>query len=228
MSKKLIFGDCLEELPLLAPAYFDLILCDLPYGTTQAPWDKKLPLGELWPLLRRVLKPSGAVVMFSAFPFTGEVFQSNAKEFRLHMIWAKTTATGFFQAKKRPLKAHEDMLLFSPLPSPFYAPQMEEGEPYIRKRKGRSKTVLYTPTERTDTVNKGERYPTTVRHYPPPKEKGAKPNPKAAPPTLLALEELLPLGRYCARPNHGERLLWGRCFIFGLFLCGDRKGPRAV
>lgn len=215
----------MEELPLLLPAYFDLVICDLPYGVTQAPWDKKLPLGELWPLLRRVLKPSGAVIMFSAFPFTGEVWESNKEEFRLHLVWSKTAATGFFQAKKRPLKAHEDMLLFSPLPSPFYAPQMEEGELYIRKRKGRSKTVLYSPTDRTDTINKGERYPTTVRHYGPPKQRGLNPTQKPLPLLSWLLRSFCPSGGAVLDPTMGSGSSGAAALSLGYSFVGIEKDP---
>lgn len=116
----LLNGDCLELMPRLPAASVDLVLCDLPYGTTQNKWDVVIPFEPLWREYRRVCK--GAIVLTAAQPFTSALVMSSPEMFRHSWTWIKPRATGFQNAKKMPLRATEDVLVFS-LPSPPYYPQ---------------------------------------------------------------------------------------------------------
>ena len=116
-------GDCLDLMPLMIEdASVDLILCDLPYGTTACAWDSVIPFAALWAEYRRVLKPLGAVVLTAAQPFTTAVIAANATEFRYCWYWKKSRVTGFANAKKQPLRCVEDVVVFYRKP-PTYNPQ---------------------------------------------------------------------------------------------------------
>ena len=120
-------GDCLEEMNQVADGSVDLILCDLPYGTTDRKgisdkgdnrvlsWDTVIPLDKLWEQYRRVLKPSGAVVLTADQPFTSQLVLSNLEWFKYEWIWKKRKVTGFLHANARPMKETEDILVFSPM-----------------------------------------------------------------------------------------------------------------
>lgn len=120
-------GDCLIEMKKIANESVDLILCDLPYGTTDRSgvdykgnnrvliWDTVIPLDELWQQYKRILKPSGAVVLTADQPFTSQLVLSNIEWFKYEWIWKKKKTTGFLHANARPMKETEDILVFSPL-----------------------------------------------------------------------------------------------------------------
>lgn len=113
-TPQLHHGDCLTLMKGIADHSVDLILADLPYGTTRCAWDHPIPLDLLWAEYRRILKPTGAVVLFGSQPFTTELAASNRDWFKYALVWEKTTATGFHHARNKPLKSHEDILVFSP------------------------------------------------------------------------------------------------------------------
>lgn len=119
-------GDCLEELTKIAPTSVDLVLADLPYGTTACRWDQVIPFADLWPALYRVAKPNAAFVMFASQPFTSAMVMSNLKDFRYSLVWEKSIASGFLNAKRMPLRAHEDIIVFYRR-LPTYRPEMTEG-----------------------------------------------------------------------------------------------------
>ena len=124
---KFIHGDCLEEMPKLADKSIDMILCDLPYGTTACKWDTIIPFEPLWKQYKRLIKDNGAIVLTASQPFTTKLINSNIKEFKYALVWDKDKAFGVFQAKKRPLKKHEDILIFYKK-QPVYNPQMEKAK----------------------------------------------------------------------------------------------------
>lgn len=163
MACTLFQGDCLTLLPNIPAASIHLILVDLPYGTTSNKWDSIIPLDTLWAQYRRVIKPGAPVVMFTQQPFTTTVVASNPRWLRTEWIWEKEQGTGFLNAKKYPLKSHENILVFCEK-SPPYFPQMSPGKPYTTTRGNKSSTN-YRPFAPTVTVNTGERYPTTVLRY---------------------------------------------------------------
>lgn len=118
---KLYAGDCLELMQQLQDASVDLILCDLPYGTTQNKWDAVIPFADLWVQYNRVAKPNAAVVLTAAQPFTSALVMSNPGAFKYQWVWEKIKASGFLNARRRPLTAHEDILVFGG--SAVYNPQ---------------------------------------------------------------------------------------------------------
>ncbi len=153
--------DCMEGMKDIPDDSVDMVLCDMPYGTTENKWDVKLPLESLWVEYRRIVKKNAAIVLFSQMPFTAELVMSNRKMFRYEWIWEKSIATGFLNAKKMPLKCHENVLLFYDA-LPAYHPQMREGEPYTRPHNHSSSN--YRPDlPGSTTVNAdGKRFPRDV------------------------------------------------------------------
>ena len=113
MSKvKLIHGECIETMSKMKDGYFDMILCDPPYGTTACKWDSVIPFEPLWAHYWRVLKPNGAVVLTAAQPFTTVLISSQIDRYKYSWIWEKSKVTGFMQAKNQPLRNHEDVCVF--------------------------------------------------------------------------------------------------------------------
>lgn len=123
---KLMFGDCLERMKEIPDGSVDLILVDLPYQTTQNKWDSMIDLEGMWLQLDRICKPNTAKLMFAQTPFDKILGCSNLKELKYEWIWEKTTATGHLNAKKMPMKAHENILVFYKN-LPTYNPQKTTG-----------------------------------------------------------------------------------------------------
>lgn len=122
---KLYNGDCLDVMPKIKSASVDLILCDLPYGTTKCPWDIVIPFEPLWAQYRRVAKPNAAIVLSASQPFTSRLVVSATDLFKYEWIWQKSHATGHLNAKKMPLKQHENVLVFY-REQPIYNPQFTQ------------------------------------------------------------------------------------------------------
>ena len=123
---QLMFCDCLERMKEIPDRSVDLVLVDLPYATTQNKWDSMINLEEMWLQLDRICKPNTAKLMFAQTPFDKVLGCSNLKELKYEWIWEKTTATGHLNAKKMPMKAHENILVFyNSLPT--YNPQKTTG-----------------------------------------------------------------------------------------------------
>ena len=129
MVDTIIQGDCLEAMVHIPDGSVDMILCDLPYGTTRNKWDSIIPLGQLWEQYGRVIKENGAIVLFAQTPFDKVLGSSNLDFLRYEWIWEKTSATGHLNAKRMPMKAHENILIFYKR-LPTYNPQKN-----IRTRK---------------------------------------------------------------------------------------------
>lgn len=130
MTNTVLLGDCLELMPSIPDKSIDMILCDLPYGTTACKWDVIIPFEPLWVQYKRIIKDNGAIVLTASQPFTTRLISSNYDMFRYEWIWEKEQGTGFFNAKKQPLKEHENILIFSKI-SPEYNPIMKGSQ--IRK-----------------------------------------------------------------------------------------------
>ena len=128
MEKKmhLLHGDCLELMQTIGSNSVDLILCDLPYGTTACKWDTVIPFEPLWQQYERIIKDDGAIVLTAAQPFASILAVSNIKLFRYDWIYEKPNATGFLNAKKQPLRAHESVLVFYKK-QPTFNPQKTYG-----------------------------------------------------------------------------------------------------
>ena len=104
--------DCLEGMKELPDKSVDMILCDLPYGTTRNKWDSVIPLEPLWAQYKRIIKRGGAIVLTSQMPFAVDLINSNRDQFRYEWIWEKTYPTGFLNANRMPLKVHENVLVY--------------------------------------------------------------------------------------------------------------------
>ena len=140
----------------------DMVLCDLPYGTTANKWDVQLDMDLLWSEYKRVCKENAAIVLFSQMPFTVTLVNSNPKMFRYEWIWQKCQGTGHLNVRRMPLKAHENLLVFYKS-RPTYNPQMTEGDPYFKQRDSRSTNYNKLDYLRpTSIVNTGFRFPTDV------------------------------------------------------------------
>jgi len=119
----LMHGDCLEMMKLIPDGSIDMVLCDLPYGTTACKWDAVIPFADLWSEYRRVAKPKAAIVLTASQPFTSALIASNFKDFRYCWVWDKKKPSNFPLAKKQPMKYHEDVVVFG-RESPDYFPIM--------------------------------------------------------------------------------------------------------
>lgn len=158
------FGDCLDVMPALPDGHFDMILADLPYGTTQCPWDVVIPFEPMWEQYLRLAKPNAAIVLCAAQPFASLLIASQIKLYRYEWIWEKGNATGFLNANKQPLRAHESAQVFY-RELPVYNPQMERGFPRSTAKRGAFYSECYgkamTPTEYEST----ERFPRSVQFF---------------------------------------------------------------
>ena len=160
MNIELINGDCLEEMKKIPDGSIDLVLTDPPYGTTACRWDTVIPFEPMWEQLKRITKKNGAIVLFGSQPFTSALVMSNPKMFRYEWVWEKTMGTGFLDANRRPLRCHENILVFSQKRTAYH-PQKWKSNPYERKRKPGSKAVHYGKHDRGNTSlsEDGDRYP---------------------------------------------------------------------
>ena len=152
-------GDCLEVMKQIPDGSIDMILCDLPYGTTRCKWDTIIPFKPLWEQYERIIRGNGAIVLTASQPFTTDLINSNRKLFRYDLIWDKKHPKGFLNAKKRPLRRHEDILLFCK-GIENYNPIMRKGI-YRNKKCGGTNNGCYGDFTPTDNYN-DEYYPTSV------------------------------------------------------------------
>lgn len=162
-------GDCLDLMREIPDKSIDMILCDLPYGTTANKWDSVLPFAPMWENYERTIKDNGAIVLFAQCPFDKMLGMSNKKMLRYEWIWQKPQGTNFLSAKKMPLKKHENILVFYKK-SPTYNPQMMAGKPYTRGKSSHYSTN-YGQYVATGSENHGTRYPTTVLNFKKDKER---------------------------------------------------------
>ena len=155
--------DCLEGMKRIPDKSVDMILADLPYGTTRNKWDSIIPLDLLWEQYNRVIKDNGAIVLTAQTPFDKVLGCSNLKHLKYEWIWQKDAGTGFLNAKKMPLKDHENILVFYKKP-PTYNPQMRTGFKPYTTTKGHHGTN-YGSDKGATTVSDGERYPLTTMKF---------------------------------------------------------------
>ncbi|MFA5071100.1 MAG: site-specific DNA-methyltransferase [Candidatus Pacearchaeota archaeon] len=156
-------GDCLKILACIPSNHIDFILCDPPFGITNAPWDEVIPFKPMWDELNRILKPSGACCIFGVEPFASSLRLSNWRDYRYDWIYEKTEAKGHLNAKKRPLSAHEVICVFYKK-QPKYFPQKTQGHPRKTAKNDRSinSSELYGTQKGVTSYNSTERYPRSV------------------------------------------------------------------
>ena len=163
----LLQGDCLELMKQVPAKSIDLILCDLPYGTTRNSWDEVIPFDKLWAQYNRIIKDNGAILLFAQGKFYVNLVSSNMKMFRYDLVWDKELVSGFLNAKRMPLRRHEQVAVFYKH-LPTYNPQFTQGKPL------HSKGTAYQTKELTnnnygdfkatndDRAGSTEKYPTSI------------------------------------------------------------------
>ncbi|MGO5241734.1 DNA-methyltransferase [Hallella faecis] len=202
-------GDCIEIMKQFPDNCIDMILCDLPYGTTQNKWDSIIPLDELWQEYKRIIKENGAIVLTSQGLFTAQLMLSNPKQFKYKWVWEKSKPTNFLNAKKQPLRKYEDVCVFYKK-QPVYNPQMVQGEPYDKGFRKNQLSGSYGDFQPVHVHSDGKRYPTDVIYF-----KTAESEGEVIHPTQKPVE----LGRYFVRTytNPGALVL-DNTFGSGSFL----------
>lgn len=196
-------ADCLEKMKEIPAKSIDMILCDLPYGTTQNKWDSIIPLDKLWKEYNRIIKDNGAIVLTSNGVFTANLIVSNSKYFKYKWIWEKSKATNFLNSKKQPLRKYEEICVFYKK-QPTYNPQMTTGEPYSKGVRKNQLTGSYGDFQPVLVESAGGRYPTDIIYF-----KTAESEGKVFHPTQKPVD----LGRYLIRTytNPGEIILDNTC-----------------
>lgn len=209
LAGTLFEGDCLEVLPKFPPNSVDMILCDLPYGTTENRWDSVIPLEPLWKEYERVIKDDGAIVLTAQHLFTARLIVSNEELFSYKIVWMKSKATNFLNAKKQPLRKHEDICVFYKR-HPTYNPQMGTGDPYDKGTRKDQLTGSYGDFDPVDVKSDGERYPTDVVYFKTAESEG---------PVWHPTQKPVALGRYLVRTyTNPKDLVLDNAFGSGSFL----------
>ncbi len=186
---RLFEGDCLDYMKLIPDETIDMILCDLPYNCTKNKWDSCIPLDRLWEQYNRIIKPNGAIVLTSNGVFTAKLILSQPNIYKYKWVWEKSKPTNFLNAKKQPLRKHEDVCVFYKK-QPKYHPQMTQGDPYdkgVRKDQLCGDYGNFDPVHVSST---GLRYPTDVVYFKTAESEGAVLHPTQKP---------VELGRYMVR-----------------------------
>jgi len=157
-------GDCLEVMKDIADGSIDMILCDLPYGTTQNKWDVIIPFVKLWEQYERIIKEDGIIVLTATQPFSSAVVMSNLKLFKYEWIWKKTDSTNFLNAKHQPLRIHESVLVF--YKKAKYNPQGLKPYNKLKKDSNKKTTENYGETKGNQYTQEWTNYPETVITFP--------------------------------------------------------------
>ena len=200
MSIELLQGDCLELMKDIPDGSVDMILADLPYGTTACKWDTIIPFEPLWEQYERVIKDNGAIVLTASQPFTSALVMSNPKYFRHSWVWNKRYSANYPQAKNQPMKIHEDVVVFSKKRA-SYTPIMTKRDIPIKKGANKGAEVFHRGLDRKDYIGKvyDEKYPESIIFFPT-RQEGKNIHPTQKP---LALFEYL-IKTYT---NEGETVL---------------------
>ncbi|MDR3349105.1 MAG: site-specific DNA-methyltransferase [Acidaminococcales bacterium] len=182
-------ADCLEKMEVIPEHSIDMILCDLPYGMTQNAWDSYIPLDRLWEQYLRIIKANGVIALTSHGVFTAKLILSQEKLFKYKWVWEKSKPTNFLNAKKQPLRKHEDVCVFYQR-QPTYHPQMTQGTAYDKGVRKNQLSGCYGDFEPVHVHSDGERYPTDIIYV-----KTAESEGEVVHPTQKPVE----LGRYLIR-----------------------------
>lgn len=212
ITNVLFEGDCLEIMKKFPDNSIDLVLCDLPYGTTQNKWDSVINFDSLWNEYNRIVKESGAIILTSQGIFTAKLIISNEKNFKYKIVWEKSKPTNFLNAKKQPLRKHEDICVFY-RKQPTYNPQMSKGKPYNKGIRKNQLTGSYGEFKPNEVANlSGERYPTDVVYFKTAESEGEVVHPTQKP---------IDLARYLIRTySNPNDLVLDNAFGSGSFLVG--------
>jgi site-specific DNA-methyltransferase (adenine-specific) len=165
LANQILNMDCLDGFKMLADSSIDMLFSDWPYGTTENAWDTPLPLDLVWPEIKRVVKPSGAILLFAQCPFDKALGASNLKMLKYEWVWDKGHGTNFLNAKIMPLKQTENILVFY-RKLPTYNPIWRYGEPYVAKRPDGTQCDNYKAYRGKITVSlDGRRYPINLLRF---------------------------------------------------------------
>ena len=162
---EIYLGDCLEVMKEIDDKSIDMILCDLPYGTTQNKWDSVIPLNLLWSQYDRIVKDNGVMVLNADSIFTAKLIMSNEKYYRYTLIWNKQRGCDFLNANRKPLKCHEEILVFYKK-QPTYNKQYWYSEPYKRTKNGSLSDNYGKRKEAFSESEDGRRNPLTILNFP--------------------------------------------------------------
>ncbi len=221
-----INGDCLEVMKEIDSESIDMIFADLPYGTTQNQWDVIIPPDKLWEQYERIIKPHGVILLFGQDKFTATMMLSNPKLHRYNIIWDKVLKSGFLNAKKMPLREHEDIMVFYKF-LPVYHPQMVKGAKNHSKGSAVGKQAKdihsnrsygdYTLVQSSDSDLK---YPASIWRFP-------KPHPSVA---LHSTEKPIELLRYAIRTftNVGGVVLDNCCGTGSTLIAAKMEGRQYI
>ncbi|MEK7096607.1 MAG: DNA methyltransferase [Patescibacteria group bacterium] len=190
-TNKVLEGDCLDVMPRLPDKSIDMILCDLPYGTTQNSWDSVIPLNKLWNQYERIIKDRGVIALTAHGVFTAALILSEPDLFKYKLVWVKSKSTNFLNAKKQPLRKHEDICIFYKK-QPLYNPQMSPGLPFNKGFRKNQLTGSYGTFNPVEVKSNGDRYPNDVIYF-----KTAESEGKIYHPTQKPVE----LGRYLIKTH---------------------------
>ena len=172
---KLLLGDCIERMKELPENSVDTIITDPPYGTTACKWDSVIPFDLMWGQLNRLIKSNGAIILFGSEPFSSYLRISNIKNYKYDWVWEKTQATGFFNVKKRPLVAHENICVFYKEQCLFIPHKTKGHSPinnYTKRAEIQNKTTVYGKcTKDISGGGETERYPRSVQIFSSDKQK---------------------------------------------------------
>lgn len=159
---KVYHGDCLEIMKDIPDSSIDMVLCDLPYGVTNAKWDIEVDLDKLWSEYKRVIKDNSAIVLTAVQPFTSMLIMNDLKYFKYVWVWDKVNKfSGHLNAKKQPLRRTEDVLIFYKN-QPTYNPQMLDGKPYCAISHGNKTSLYNSQIDNVKTICNGKRYPFNI------------------------------------------------------------------
>lgn len=167
---KLMQGDCLERMKEVESGTVNAVIADMPYGTTQCKWDSVLDLAAVWCELERLITENGVVILTAAQPFTSILTCSNLKLFKYDLVWDKPAGTGFFNAKKMPLRNHESILVFYKK-LPTYNPQMTHGHERKTATKRDVNSECYGKAMKTTQYDSTSRYPRSIQRFSSDKQK---------------------------------------------------------
>lgn len=216
----LIEDDCLNAMRAIPAQSVQLVLCDLPYGTTQNAWDSVIPLAPLWEQYRRILAPGGAVVLTAQGVFTARLILSQESWFKYKIVWEKSKPTNFLNARKQPLRKHEDVCVFYGGQA-HYTPQMSEGAAYDKGVRKNQLTGSYGDFEPVRVKSEGGRFPTDVVYFKTAESEGHVWHPTQKP---------VALGRYLVRTytRPGDVVLDNACGSGSFLVAAAGEGRRSI
>lgn len=217
---KVIKGDCMDIMSGIPDNSIDMILCDLPYGTTQNKWDSVIDLQRLWAQYKRIIKNNGAIVLTSQGMFTSKLMASNERWFRYKMVWVKSKSTNFLNVSRQPLRKHEDICVFYKS-QPTYNPQMTEGKGYDKGIRKNQQTGSYGDFKPHHVKSDGLRYPNDVLYFKTPESEGDVYHPSQKP---------VELGRYLIRTfsDVGDIILDNACGSGSFLVAAALEGRKYI